>query len=190
MNSHVLIPLIASIVYIPLFAILLANRPWDRKQRFFLLFVVTAFLWSFTDVLFRSDFFMQDKFLIAKVSICITFWMLVQFHYFACSVYRSERVKIPLAYVFPASVLVLALLGYIPRSIEITASGIHVDYGIWLAVIGFLFLFIVGARDIYSLLRRFKISPDPSERNQIAYLLGAIGIIAVFTISSIAPRGG
>jgi len=116
--------------------------------------------------------------------------MLIQFHYFACIFYRSERVRIPLAYVFPASAIVLAVLGYIPRGIEITPSDISIDYGIWIIVIGFLFLFIVGTKDLYSLLRRRKISPAPAERNQIAYLLCAIGILIVFILSTLTSSGG
>ncbi|PIU56714.1 MAG: hypothetical protein COS87_01290, partial [Chloroflexi bacterium CG07_land_8_20_14_0_80_45_17] len=189
MNVHALIPLIATIAYIPLFVILFSNRPWGRKQKFLLLFLISAFLWSFTDFLSRSDFLTQNKLFEVKFVLCITIWMLAQFHYFICSFYRSEHVRIPLAYVFPASAIVLAVLGYIPRGVEITTSGIHVDYGIWIIAIGFLFLFTVGARDIYSLLRRFKISPDPAERNQIIYLLGAIAILTVFLLAATAPFG-
>ncbi|MCK4387293.1 MAG: diguanylate cyclase [Dehalococcoidia bacterium] len=190
MNTHVLIPLIATIAYIPLFAILLIKRPWDKKQRFFFLFLIPAILWSFSDIFFRSDFFMADKLLLIKVVLCIMIWMIIQFHYFLCSFYRPQGIKIPVAYVFPVSTVALALLGYIPRGIEITTSGINVNYGIWIIAIALLFLFTLGAKDIYSLVQRYKISPDPTERNQIAYLLSAIGVLTVFLLSSIAPRGG
>jgi len=125
-----------------------------------------------------------------KIILCIFVWMLIQFHYFACSFYRREDIKIPLVYIFLVSAIVLALLGYIPRGVEVTAAGISVDYGIWIAVVGFSFLFTVGGRDVYSLLRRHKISSDPAERNQITYLLGAIAILTVFAVISIVPRGG
>ncbi len=190
MNTYALIPLIATIAYIPLFVILLTNLPWDRKQKFFFLFLIPAMLWSLTSFLFRSDFLMPHKLLIVQAILCTLIWMLIQFHYFLCIFNRSDHIKIPLAYVFPASAIALAALGYIPRGIEITASGIDVDCGIWIVAIGFLFLFTVGARDIYSLLRRHKISPDPAERNQLSYLLVAIAILAVFVFSSIAPHGG
>ena len=190
MNSHALVPLIATIAYIPLLVILLANRPWDRKQRFFFLFLIPVILWSLGDLFFRSDFLMQDKILIAEVVLCIMIWMLIQFHYFLSSYYQPQRIKIPLAYIFLVSAITLALLGYIPRGIEVTASGINVDYGIWIIVIGLLFLFNVGAKDIHSLLRRYKISPDSVERNQITYLFGTIAILAVFLLCSTTPRGG
>ncbi len=190
MNVHVLVPLIATIAYIPLFVILLSNRPWQRKHRLFFLFLIPTILWSLSIVLFRSDFLMPYKLLLIRIGICLVIWTLVQLHYFICSFYQSERIKIPLAYIFLIATIVLTALGYLPRNIEVTASGINVDYGPWIIVICLLFLFTVGARDVYSLLRRHKISPDPAERNQIVYLLASIAILTVFIFSSVGPRGG
>ena len=190
MNTHALIPLVASIAYIPLFVILLLNRPWQRQQRLFLLFLIPAILWSFSDFFVRSDFLFADKLLMARVVICILIWLLIQFHYFLCSFYQRHPVKIPAAYAFLAGTIALAVLGYIPGGIEPTASGINVDYGIWVIIIGFLFLFTVGAKDIYSLLRRHRISSDLMERNRIVYLITATAILMIFLFGSIAPRGG
>ena len=190
MNVTVLIPLIATIVYIPLFFILLSNRPWQRRHRLFLLFLIPAVLWSFSTFLSRSDLLIQSKALEVKIIICVALWMLVQFHYFVCSFHRFERIKIPLAYIFPIATIVLAALGYIPRGIEVTASGINVDYGPLIIAIFLLFLFTVGGKDIYSLIQKYRLSPNPEERNQIVYLLAAIAILMVSILSSIGPRGG
>ena len=190
MDIHVLIPLIASIAYIPLFIILLANRPWDRKQKVFFLLLISAFLWSFTDIFFRSDYFMPHKLLLVKFVLCTAILVLIQFHYFFCSFYRPQRVKIPLAYIFLLSTIALAVLGYIPRGVEITPSGINVDYGIWMVAISLSFLFTTGAKDIYSLLQKYRISPNPAERNLFIYLFIAIGILIVFFLSSVTPAGG
>ncbi|MFB0556432.1 MAG: hypothetical protein ACETVW_01035, partial [Dehalococcoidia bacterium] len=184
MNAPVLIPLVATIAYIPLFVILLSSRPWNRKQKFFLLFLITAVLWSLSTFLSRSDLLIHNKLLEVKIVICVVFWMLVQFHYFVSSFYRSERIKIPLAYIFPIAIIVLAALGYIPQSVEVTASSIHVNYGFWVLAIALLLLLIVGVKDIVSLRQRHKISSDAAERNQIVYLFTAIGILAVFLFSS------
>ncbi|MGB6874284.1 MAG: diguanylate cyclase [Dehalococcoidia bacterium] len=188
MNVNVLIPLIATLAYIPLFVILLSSRPWNRKQKFFLLFLIAAVFWSLSTFLSRSDLLIHDKLLEVKIVICVVFWMLVQLHYFICSFYRSERIKIPLAYIFPTAAIVLAALGYIPRGIEVTASSISVDYGPWIIAIVIPFLFTIGAKDIVSLLRKHKISPDTAERNQIVYLLVAIAILAIFLASSLVRR--
>jgi diguanylate cyclase (GGDEF)-like protein/putative nucleotidyltransferase with HDIG domain len=191
MNANTLVPLIATIVYIPLSVIVLFNRPRDRKQKFLFLFLVPAILWSFVAFFGRTDLFMWEKSLAVKLVVCTNIWMLVQFHYFVCTFYRSERIRIPLAYIFPIATIVLAAMGYIPRSVEVTASGINVDYGPWVIAIGLLFLSIVGIKDIYSLIQKYRLSLHPEERNQIVYLLAAIAILTVFIFGSISsPHGG
>ena len=190
MNSHVVIPLIGTIAYIPLFVILLSNRPWQRKHRLFLLFLVPAMLWSLTDIFFRSDFLMPYKLLLVKIGICIVIWMLIQLHYFISSFYRFEHIKIPLAYIFLITTIVLASLGFIPNNIEVTASGINVTYGPWILAVCLFFLFTIGIKDIYALTQRYRLSPNPAERNQIVYLLIAVGVLLVSILSTITPRGG
>lgn len=189
MNTHVLIPLVATIAYIPLLAVLLANRPWDRKQLFFLLFLISATLWSLIDILFRSDFFIQDKLLLVKIVNCVGIWSGVQFHYFLYLFYRPKEPKIPLAYTLLAGTIVLAVLGYIPKTVDITASGLSVNYGIWLSFIGFLIMALI-CRDVYYLVRRRRILADPILRNQVVYILMGIGVMIVSTIISFAPFGG
>jgi len=189
MNFHVAIPLIATIAYIPLFVILLSNRPWQRRHRLFLLFLIPAMLWSLSGFFLRSSLFMPH--ILAKVIPCATIWMLIQLHYFISSFYRSEHIKVPLAYIFLVVTLVLTGLDYIPQSIEVTAGGaVIVNYGIWMVALGLLFLFTLGVKNVYSLLQRYKISSDASERNQIMYLLAAIGVLIVFLLGSFTPRGG
>jgi len=188
MDVNVLIPLIATIAYIPLFVILLSSRPWNRKQRLFLLFLIPAMLWSLSGFLLRSGLFTPH--ILAKIIPSAAIWMLIQLHYFVCSFYRSEHIKIPLAYIFLVATIVLAAAGYIPSNVEVTASGINVNYGPWIIVAYLLFLFTVGIKDMYSLIQKYRLSPNPAERNQIVYLLAAIAILTVFIFSSITPRGG
>ncbi len=188
MNAHALIALIATVAYIPLFVVMLSNRPWNRKQRFFFLFLIPAILWSLVGFFGRTDFFMWEQLVAVRLAVCVTIWMLIHLHYFVCTFYQSERIKIPLAYLFLVATLVLVAVGYIPRSIDVQAIPVRVDYGPWIIAIGFLFLSTVGVKDIYSLLRRHKTSSDASERNQIAYLIAAIVILTVSLLTTILPR--
>jgi len=200
MNGSALIPLIATIAYIPLFAILVSNRPWQRRHKLFLLFLTSAVLWSFSTFLSRSDLLTLtiDKKLDVGIVICLYLWMLIQFHYFIRSFYRSERVKIPLAHVFViASIVLVALAIRVPEfdpyiysvMTENAGHGVVVHYNGSIIALLLIFLLTVGFKDIVSLLRRRKISPDPAEVNQIAYLLVAIGVLTVF-ISVTTTRWG
>jgi len=144
-------------------------------------------LWSLSGCLFRSGLFAPQ--MIAKVTPCAAIWMLIQLHYFVSSFYRSERIKIPWAYIFLVGTITLAVLGYIPQNIEVIASGISVDHGPWTIAVFSLFLVTAGVKDIYSLTQKYRLSPNPAERNQIVYLFAAVVIIVVFLSISI-PRGG
>jgi hypothetical protein len=86
MNTHALIPLVAAIAYVPLLAILLTSRPWQRQQKLFLLFLVAALLWSISDIFARSDSFLQSTLLLSKIVMFIGLWMMVQYHYRWCTV--------------------------------------------------------------------------------------------------------
>ncbi|MGQ9546341.1 MAG: diguanylate cyclase [Dehalococcoidia bacterium] len=181
--------MIATIAYIPLFVILSSGRPRDRKQKFFLVFLVAAALWSFSTFLHRSEVLAQNRSLEVKIIVCIVFWMLVQLHYFVVCFYQSGRIKIPWAYGFLLAAIVLAALNRFPQSLEVTASGVNVSYGPWALIIGLAFLSTVGVKDIYRLVQKYRLSPNPVERNQIVYLLIAIAVLTVFVLSALTPWG-
>jgi diguanylate cyclase (GGDEF)-like protein/putative nucleotidyltransferase with HDIG domain len=190
MNAQALVPLIAFVAYMPLFVILLTNRPWQRRHKLFLLYLIPALFWSLSDILARSDFFMQeqDKLLLAKVVLCTGLWMGIGFYCFFRSFYQTEGRKAFLAYVWLGSAIVLAFLGYLPRGITITASGLHVDYGNWLLPLA-ISLTILFSKGIYSLVQKFRFSSDAAERNQIAYLFFAMSALAIFGFASFTPFG-
>jgi len=190
MNTESLIPLVATISYIPLFVILLTNRPWQRQQRLFFLFLIPAMFWSLSDTVGRSDFFMQDKLLLVKIVLCAGIWMAIQYRYLLQSFYKSEVAKIPFVYIVLAASIALAALGYIPRDIAVTTSGIDVDYGAWLLVVSAILLIITG-KDVYHLIRKLKVSASAVERNQIIYLFVGLAALAVFGVANLAtPFGG
>ena len=168
MNIYALIPLIATIAYIPLLVILLVNRPWQKRQQLFLLFLISAMLWSALDVFSRSGFFIQNHRLTVGVILSLGMWSIIQFHYFLCSFYSTRPFKIPVGYLIAIGTVALAILGYIPQGIEVTISGIHVQYGKW-----FILMIALATplliRDFYSLMRKVRISADPLELNQVLY---------------------
>jgi len=185
MNAQSLIPLVATIAYIPLFVILLVNRPWQLKQRLFFLLLIPAILWSISDFFFRSGFFMQDKLSLAKIVLCTGIWMPIQYRYLMQSFYKSQVAKIPFAYIILAATITLAALGYIPRDITVTGTGIDVNYSNWLFLIAGI-LFIIVIKDLYYLIRKLKVLADAVKRNQIIYLFTGLACLAIFGIATLA----
>lgn len=185
MNTQALIPLGATIAYIPLLVVLLANRPWQSQQRFFFLFLIPAIFWSISDVFFRSDWFMPYKLILVKAVLCGGIWMVIQYRYLLQSFYKSQVAKMPFAYTVLAASVALSALGYIPKSVTVATDGISVDYGIWLFLIAFIILIITG-KDFLQLIRKLRVSDNAVERNQIIYLFIGLGSLAIFGLTTAA----
>jgi diguanylate cyclase (GGDEF)-like protein len=196
MNTHVLIPLVATIAYIPLLVIVLANRPWEPQRRLFFLFLVPAMLWSATDIFFRSSIFNdeQQKLILVKIVLFFAVWMIVQYRYFLQSFYQSDVAKKPFAYIILAVFIgLLAAPDLIPygqpgieHGITFTMlnsdiTNMHVNYGPFVYAIAAVFLAIY-ARDMYGLIRKLKVPDNVEQRNQIIYLFVGLACLAIFGI--------
>jgi diguanylate cyclase (GGDEF)-like protein/putative nucleotidyltransferase with HDIG domain len=185
MDADFIIPLIATIAYVPLFVILLTNRPWQPRHKLFVWFLIPTTLWSLSIILFHSNVPDTHKLHLVRIGICLLVWMLVQLHYFIRSFYQSERTEIPLAYLFPIATSVLAATQG-SLFVSLAPDG-AVDYGPLIIPPFALFLATVGFKDIRSLAQKYKVSPNPAERNQIIYLIAAIGILTL-SIFSYLPQ--
>ncbi|MFC2066944.1 histidine kinase [Chloroflexota bacterium] len=80
----------------------------------------------------------------------------------------------------------LATLGYVPPGIAFNRGVIDPIYGWWLIQYAGTFLIFVGL-GVYSLVQRLRIVTDTKERNKVAYLIAAIGLLVVFGFSSMTP---
>jgi len=184
MNAYALVPLVAAGAYLPLLVVLFYSKPWQSRQRLFFAFLVAALLWSLTTFLSRSGLLIQDRVLEARIIFVLFVVMLVQFHYLISTFYRSGTIRIPWAYVFVVATVVLTAMGLIPRDTD------PLNYGPWVVGIVVGFLVTVGLSDARGLLRSRKVSSKPRERNQIVYLLVAMGALSVFLLINILPVAG
>jgi diguanylate cyclase (GGDEF)-like protein len=189
MNIYVVPPLLAVIAYIPIFGVLAANRPWNRQQRLFVWFLIAAALWSASDVFLRSNFFMDDKLILAKIVACTFTLAAVQLHCFISSFYPPNKSRwLPLAYASLAIIIFLVAMGYVPKEVMITNGKLYTVYGNGIFLMG-LPLAILTVRSVYFLWKQFKTSEDPVLRNQMAYLLLSIGILLFAVSTTFIPWG-
>ena len=182
MNIQSLIPLIATITYIPLLIVLYANRPWQRQKQVFALFLCAAMLWSLGDFLFRSDFLVNEKIVVAKTILCILSFALTQFHYFLRTYYEIKKPGIPVAYILMALVFILIIL-FIPERV-IVDKGVIPVYGIWTYALVVYYVPLIGY-DIYMLIKKRNSIVDPGARNQLSYLIVSVFISMVLIILSV-----
>jgi len=187
-SSHVLIPLIATIVFLFPLVIVLLHRPWHGQHTLFLLYLIPAMLWSLSDFVFRSDFFPAYQVLLVKILFCLAIWTVTQFHYILNYYGTGKIQKMPFVYLPLAATIALSIIGYIPQHVEVTEDVISVRYGIWVLPI-VLSLLILIVYDMYLLLQKRRASADISERNQITYLMIATVVGATLFVTALFPFG-
>jgi diguanylate cyclase (GGDEF)-like protein/putative nucleotidyltransferase with HDIG domain len=189
-HYYSLIPLVAAIAYIPLFAVLISNRPWQKWHRLFALYLAAAMLWSMSTFFLRSDFFIEHKLLLFRVTICSFVWLAVQFYYFVRFYFaRSAGVGTWIGYATLAILITLAALGYAPQSVTFDAHEVIPDLGWWLFLFVVPSLFLIGSL-VWFLLRRRRVSVDPQESNRITYLLIGIFVVVISTFGALTTLGG
>ncbi|MBN1689728.1 MAG: diguanylate cyclase [Dehalococcoidia bacterium] len=186
MNIGTLVSLLATIAYIPLLILLVANRPWQRRQRLFAAFLVGMMIWSLGTFLFRSEFFMNDKLWLAKITLCFLALSIAPLHYFLRTYYENAKPGFPLAFVFSIISIVFVLL-FLPQTVIID-NGVLPIYGLWLYPV-MLFNFFLLARDAFLLTRKLSHLSDPIARNQIIYLIFGLGVALILSLTTAIEIG-
>ncbi|MFC1916019.1 diguanylate cyclase [Chloroflexota bacterium] len=189
MNIYTLIPLIATIAYIPLLVTTVGSRPWHQRHVLFALFLIPAIIWSLTDVFLRGNFFPQYNFLLFEIIVIVYSVMAVQFHCFLSSFYTPGQGRwLPFAYVSLAVIITLVMLGYVVEGITVTGDKLYHDYGLGVFFL-LVSLMILAARSFYVFWKRLKILDNPIIYNQILSLLLGLSVIVIFTLSTLLPWG-
>ncbi len=189
MNVYAIAPLIATIAYIPLLLTILSSRPWQRRQILFVIFLISAMLWSLLDYIFRGNFFPGMADTIFKLVIISFFLMTVQFHYFGTSFYpRGQKRWIPHVYISLLVVIVLTSLGYVTGSVTINSSYVYGFYKIGVIALAIPLIFMVSW-NMFVFGKMLKSATDPIKRNHIIAIILGVSVLTIFTILSLLPAG-
>ncbi len=188
MAIYYLIPLIATLIYVSFFLVVIINRPWQKQHKLLAWYLVAASFWTLSSFfLLRSDFFAGHKPLLFRVVVWTSMWWVVQFYYFVRTfLHLPGGWGIRFGYASLAVFGILAAMGYVPQSITFSDGSVSPEYGWWF-ILYVVPLVTLAGMGVYSLEQRLKIVTDPRERNKIAYLITAIGLLAVFGFYGITP---
>lgn len=190
MNIYTLFPLIATIAYIPLLITTISSRPWQRRHRLFLLFLIPAMMWSLTDIFLRSSLLPEYKLLIFKILLIMLTWMVVQLHCFTSSFFApGEGRWLPFAFASLAVITALVALGYIGESVmPANGAALHLDYGKGIIFMAFPFL-VLSSRNLYLFGKRLKTLDNPVLYNQVLSLVLGISVLTLFLLTVFLPWG-
>ena len=182
MSAAALVSILPVVSFALLGIVLLLNRPWSRQHKLFGLSLLAAILWTFSDFLFRSNFFAQHKLLLVQITVCFFIWAAVQIHYFLASFYETRGMRFPFAYLLMIGLMGMTLAGYTVTGVREVEHGVVVPvYHSLIYVLPAAFAVLFG-RDFYLLYRRLRSLTDPLGRNQIMYLLFGIALMACFSL--------
>lgn len=191
MSIYSAIPLVAVIAYLLLLTSLFAHRPWPRRQAYFAAFLIAGIFWGLSDALFRGDFFMGYKLLLARMTLCGFVLTLVPLSHFIETFHNGcfKAHWLALGYCSLVATVVSAALGYLPDRVSYgPVAYAHSDPVLLLAVIGLPFG-VIGVRHIYYLLQRLKMAENPAKHNQVIYLVVSIGILSAASLSNVTDLG-
>jgi diguanylate cyclase (GGDEF)-like protein/putative nucleotidyltransferase with HDIG domain len=190
MNIYIFVPLFALVIYISIFVPLAAYRPWKNRHKYFAITLAGAIAWNLSNILFRSEYFMDYKLLLSQITICSFFFMIIPFSYFITTFYRKPTKNwLFLAYVPLLSSIVLAALGYLPQSIVFGPS-VYPVYNMPLLLITVVLpLVILAIKGVYKLHDHLMHAETPLVYNQIMYLIFAIVLLVLFVSSNLFLRG-
>ena len=163
-----------------------------KIRRRFAVYVVTAMAWSLSALVFSLLVFSLDDLQfsralagVAAVSGVCT--VIAYYDFVRVFVHRTSNIEVKLGYAAVALILVpLVALGYMPESVTMSNGAVDIKYGLFLypiTVIGAIFFLL----SVFVLMRKYRSLTDPLGRNRIAYLLGGLGLLMVFSLRSSIP---
>jgi diguanylate cyclase (GGDEF)-like protein len=189
MNVHALIPLFATIAYIPLLITALSTRPWQTRNTLFILFLIPAIAWSFIDFFFRNNMFPQYNLILLKAILILFPLMVAQLHCFTSTFFPSGKGRwLPFTYISLAAIIAIIILGYVVENVTVVGDMLYPKYDLGIILL-IIVPMILGARNIYVFFTKIKITNNPVIYNQTLFLMLAIVVLIIFTISAVLPWG-
>ncbi len=189
MNAYTIAPLVAVIAYIPLLVMAAVSRPWQKRNTLFIIFLVSAVLWSLVDLLYRSNYFPGYNEYFFKFVVILFSLMVVQFHFFLSSFYpHGQKRWLIFAYSAFTVICILVLLGYVTQGVIYKGDLVRGVYSIGVVFVAILLLTLAGI-NLYVFRKILKTSSDPILRNQVLALSFGICVLVLTTALSIPSWG-
>ena len=185
-NAWAIIPLVASIVYVILLLLVLQDTE-KKASRYFAYFLSVAAFWGFSSfmLVFNPEATPgQLQFWNEMVVVAIAWIGVAYYHFVRIYINKSGGLWVYLGYGFTIAILGLALNGTVVSNVSLDNGYIVHDIRPWDLIIGSVVApFVISGA--YMLLRRYRQSNDPVDRNRTIYLL--LGSGALIILSYLTP---
>ncbi len=186
MNLWALIPLIGFVTFTALFIIVL-QQTRKHVDRVFAIFLSTSAIWSFvTFMMIRNNAASEEylKFWNSLVIAAIPLVAVTYYHFVRSYTGKPAGLMVYLGYIFTLITLVLGLTSKIIKSAWMENGYLFHDIKPWEYILAAVLVPIL-ALTLTMLIRKYRNSKDPADRNRTMYLI--IGWSILVLISYVTP---
>ncbi|MBA7563099.1 MAG: diguanylate cyclase [Dehalococcoidia bacterium] len=187
MNLWAIIPLISFLTFAVL-VVLVLQQAKRRVDRVFAIFLAASAIWSLASFMLVYNPSSTNLIFWNSIVIAIIPWVAVCYYHFVRA-YNNKPggIGLYIGYALVLAVLGLGLSGNIVKSAYFVNGFLHHDIGPWPYIIGIILApFLIAA--MLMLVRRYRSSTDPADRNRTMYLIAGSGIaMAVTYINPFTP---
>jgi diguanylate cyclase (GGDEF)-like protein len=181
LNIHVSIPLFSALVYFVLIIFVL-NSGVNNTKRSFVFYLSATMMWGIAAFIIHGNYFPENTVLINQVVVATGFIVPVAYFYFVSAfTNRISPLLIILSLLFLAVVVILDFGGFIVQSSVVVKYVLYVKMSP-IFYLGYLGSFVFIGFGFYYLIKQYRISHDPLERNRIAYLLSGSVVVLLFNV--------
>jgi len=178
-----LIPLITCLTYITLLALTLPSIK-RRIHRVFAFYLGIAAVWSFTSFMLHLNAFPQQALLWNELLVPAMFWTLITYYHFIRTYANKSAGKgVYLGYALLVVLAALCLSGYIVQDAYVIDGVLYHDLGISIYILSASGIIYFGA-GLYLLIRKYRSSVDPIDRNRTLYLIAGWSIVVLVTVTT------
>lgn len=186
MTVWALIPLITCLVYITLLVLTLPSIG-RRINRLFAFYLAVAATWSFTSFLLHLNAIPRLTLFWNELVVVLLVWTLIAYYHFIRAYADKPAGKaVYIGYAMFMALTVLTLNGYIVQYAYVIDGVLEHSLGTSIYLIGGVGLVFIGG-GIYTLVKRYRTSIDPVERNRTWYLIAGWSILMTLVYSNIVP---
>lgn len=186
MAWYTFIPLVAACAHIALVVIVLGCGARQRQHRYFLGFLAVVICWTGISFIALADFFPERIALFSQLVVISVILAVVFYYRFLRALAASEDSYIEkfVLLIFGLVFAVLVFLGYMVQGVTSEGGIPQIQYKppILAFALGSVALLSLGSS---SLIRKYRRLHEPRERNQLMYLLVGLGLIVLFTFTSL-----
>ncbi len=187
MNIWAAIPLVTCIFYFILLVFIL-QQVQRRANKIFAFYVGIAAFWSFSSFMLHLDGVRAEQTLLwNQILVVALVWTLIAYYHFVRSYTNQTGGRgLYIGYIILVLLAVFAFSGNIIEYSYVTDGTLYHELGASLYFLMAFMLIYAGAIFV-QLIRKYRSSTDPIDRNRTMYLLAGWSVLALLTLTNGIP---